>query len=116
MSDDDTPVDLKGIHELLKVAKHTPHQWRQREVLPPVDFPELTRPLWKRKTIILWAANTGRLPASLMEEARRLKRLQRGDIQPDILRGEPESGQPKPGIPAALFIAPELDDQGLSAR
>lgn len=56
------PVDLRGIAALLGVSRHTPNQWRQRDLLPKTDFPKLLRPAWKTSTIIRWAVDTGRWP------------------------------------------------------
>ncbi len=61
-------VDLAGIAELLEVQPHTPNQWRQRKLLPKVDFPDIKTPLWRKSTIINWARLTGRLPESLRSE------------------------------------------------
>ena len=44
-------VDLAGIARHMKVARFTPQQWVQRELLPPVDFPEIKEPLWYASTI-----------------------------------------------------------------
>jgi hypothetical protein len=45
-------VDLAGIARHMRVDRHTPGQWRQRGLLPPVDFPEITKePLWYASTI-----------------------------------------------------------------
>jgi hypothetical protein len=35
----------------MRVARHTPGQWAQRKLLPPVDFPELREPLWYAETV-----------------------------------------------------------------
>jgi len=44
-------VDLAGIARHMKVARFTPQQWVQRDLLPPVDFPEIKEPLWYASTI-----------------------------------------------------------------
>lgn len=44
-------VDLAGIARHMKVDRLTPQQWRQRGLLPPVDFPEIKEPLWYVSTI-----------------------------------------------------------------
>lgn len=45
-------VDLAGIARHMRVARYTPQQWKQRGHLPPVDFPEISEPLWYASTII----------------------------------------------------------------
>lgn len=45
-------VDLAGIAAHMHVQRYTPQQWRQRGLLPPVDFPEIAEPLWYASTII----------------------------------------------------------------
>jgi len=45
-------VDLAGIAHHMRVERYTPQQWRQRGLLPPVDFPEISEPLWYASTII----------------------------------------------------------------
>jgi hypothetical protein len=44
-------VDLAGIARHLRVERFTPQQWRQRDLLPPVDFPKIREPLWYASTI-----------------------------------------------------------------
>ncbi len=44
-------VDLAGIARHMKVDRNTPPQWRQRRLLPEVDFPEVDVPLWYASTI-----------------------------------------------------------------
>lgn len=44
-------VDLAGIARHMKVERFTPQQWRQRELLPEVDFPEIAEPLWLVSTV-----------------------------------------------------------------
>lgn len=44
-------VDLAGIARHMRVERYTPQQWRQRGLLPPVDFPEIREPLWYASTI-----------------------------------------------------------------
>lgn len=51
-------VDLKGIARHMKVNRLTPQQWRQRGLLPAVDFPEIDYPLWYVSTIKAWAATS----------------------------------------------------------
>jgi hypothetical protein len=45
-------VDLAGIARHMRVNRYTPQQWRQRGLLPPVDFPEISEPLWYASTVI----------------------------------------------------------------
>jgi hypothetical protein len=46
-------VDLAGIARHMKVdRRYTPQQWRQRNLLPPVDFPDIREPLWYASTIV----------------------------------------------------------------
>jgi len=44
-------VDLAGIARHMRVERFTPQQWKQRDHLPPVDFPEIKEPLWYASTI-----------------------------------------------------------------
>ncbi len=45
-------VDLAGIARHMRVdPRYTPPQWRQRGLLPAVDFPEIREPLWYADTI-----------------------------------------------------------------
>lgn len=45
-------VDLAGIARHMHVARLTPQQWQQRDLLPPVDFPQISGvPLWYAATI-----------------------------------------------------------------
>jgi hypothetical protein len=44
-------VDLAGIARHMRVERFTPQQWKQRDLLPPVDFPEIREPLWYASTI-----------------------------------------------------------------
>lgn len=45
-------VDLAGIAHHMRVERFTPQQWKQRGLLPPVDFPQIKEPLWYASTII----------------------------------------------------------------
>lgn len=45
-------VDLAGIARHMRVERFTPQQWKQRDLLPPVDFPEIREPLWYVSTIV----------------------------------------------------------------
>lgn len=59
-------VGLMEIADLLEVGKRTPHAWQYRKLLPPADFASINGlRAWRTNTILQWAANTGRLPASL---------------------------------------------------
>lgn len=69
-------VGLQEIAALLDVDDRTPHAWLYRKRLPVPDFPSVNGlRAWKRKTIVKWAAETGRLPAdgTLADEASKLK-------------------------------------------
>ena len=44
-------VDLAGIARHMNVERFTPQQWKQRDLLPPVDFPEIREPLWYATTV-----------------------------------------------------------------
>lgn len=55
---------------LLDVDSRTPHAWMSRRLLPEPDHASVNgNPAWNRDTIVAWAALTGRLPDSLIEEA-----------------------------------------------
>jgi len=55
-------VDLAGIARHMRVERFTPQQWKQRDHLPPVDFPEIKEPLWYATTIRdQFAVPTGRI-------------------------------------------------------
>ena len=60
--------DILGLQEvavLLEVGARTPHAWLYRGLLPVPDYASINGiRAWKRKTIIRWAAETGRLPVS----------------------------------------------------
>lgn len=59
-------VGLQEIADLLEVGRRTPHAWQYRKLLPPSDYPSINGlRAWRTSTILKWAANTGRLPASL---------------------------------------------------
>jgi hypothetical protein len=45
-------VDLAGIARHMRVERFTPQQWRQRKLLPPVDFPKIDEPLWYVTTLL----------------------------------------------------------------
>ena len=44
-------VDLAGIARHMHVERFTPQQWKQRDLLPPVDFPDIREPIWYASTI-----------------------------------------------------------------
>ena len=44
-------VDLAGVARHMHVERFTPQQWKQRDLLPPVDFPDIREPLWYASTI-----------------------------------------------------------------
>lgn len=55
-------VDLAGIARHMRVERFTPQQWKQRDHLPPVDFPLIREPLWYASTIKdQFVVPTGRL-------------------------------------------------------
>jgi len=55
-------VDLAGIARHMHVERFTPQQWKQRGLLPPVDFPDIKEPLWYASPIRNgFARRTGRL-------------------------------------------------------
>lgn len=55
-------IDLAGIARHMRVDRLTPQQWKQRGLLPPVDFPEIKgEPLWHPSSIRAFAERTGRI-------------------------------------------------------
>ena len=54
-------VDIKSIAERVHVQLDTVNKWRHRNLLPPVDYPQLSSPVWDWETIRTWAEQTGRL-------------------------------------------------------
>jgi hypothetical protein len=84
-------LDLSAIAERCGVSKFTPQQWRQRDVLPPVDFPEVDVPLWRVSTIRRWARDTDRDFRSSPKDVRTA-------VVPDSTN---------PGIPSLAFSAPD---------
>lgn len=56
-------IDLAGFARHMHVERFTPQQWRQRDLVPPVDFPDIKgEPLWYASTIRdTFALPTGRL-------------------------------------------------------
>jgi hypothetical protein len=56
-------VGLRDIARILEVDGRTPTKWRDRGILPEEDGKiSDTFPIWERRTILRWAAETGRLP------------------------------------------------------
>jgi hypothetical protein len=51
-------VDLAAIAAHMRVQRFTPQQWKQRGLLPPVDFPDIEYPLWYTSTIVYQFINT----------------------------------------------------------
>jgi len=65
---------------LLDVDKRTPFAWYTRRLLPAPDHASVNgSPAWNRDTIIRWAAHTGRLPDSLIDEAQVLGEFDRAE-------------------------------------
>lgn len=63
-------VGRTEIADLLDVDSRTPHAWMARRLLPSPDHESVNgSPAWDRETIVIWAAQTGRLPESLRDEA-----------------------------------------------
>jgi hypothetical protein len=69
--------DVLGIVEvaaLLEVQPRTPRMWLFRELMPEAEYLSVNgQRAWKRRSILKWAAKTGRLPesGSRAEEAKR---------------------------------------------
>lgn len=63
-------VGLQEIAVLLGVDDRTPHAWLYRKRLPVPDFASVNGlRAWKRKTIVKWAAETGRPhPEGLLDD------------------------------------------------
>ena len=62
-------VGLRDIAKILGVDGRTPTKWRDRGVLPEEDgMISETFPVWHRRTVLLWAAKTGRLPTQRAEQ------------------------------------------------
>lgn len=116
-------VDLAGISGLLDVKLSTPNQWRQRRILPEPDWPGLTRPLWRRKTILLWAWKTGRLPERFSDEVRRLRASDDTKPVPEVPQQSPRVEKQKPTfvtkedigaqIPKVIFQPAPLDPEAV---
>lgn len=56
-------VGLMEIAEMFGVELNTPRMWRKRGRLPEPDWMVSTTPVWYRRTIVAWAAETGRVLA-----------------------------------------------------
>lgn len=69
-----THPEILGLQEIattLDVAPRTPHAWKFRGKLPPVDYPEVNGlGAWDWDTVCAWAASSGRLPERFHAEAR----------------------------------------------
>lgn len=66
-------VGLQEIAVLLDVDSRTPHAWQYRTLLPVPDYESINGlRAWDRSTIVQWAAETGRLPEFLGDEAEEL--------------------------------------------
>jgi hypothetical protein len=66
-------LGLLDIAQLLGTARHTPHTWHTRGVLPKPDYLISGQvPAWKRMTVLRWAVHTYRAPPSVVEEYLRL--------------------------------------------
>ncbi len=57
-------VDIPLVAQRLGVSRNTVDIWRSRDILPPPDYPNLSRPLWDWTTIEDWAVNTNRLKSA----------------------------------------------------
>ena len=53
-------VDPEGLSRALGVARHTPHTWMARGILPPPAYRLGTTPWWRLDAIRAWADETGR--------------------------------------------------------
>lgn len=93
-------LDLAGIAKLLKVRHKTPNTWRQRGLLPPVDFPGIRTPLWKRATIVKWALVSGRLTGELAAELRAKQETGRTS---SLSQGGDDQ------VPSEVLAAPDVD-------
>lgn len=57
-----TPIGALEVAAMLQVKNRTVHQWVTRNVLPTADYPSVNgSQAWKRKTILRWAGETGRI-------------------------------------------------------
>jgi hypothetical protein len=54
-------VDLNGVAEMFGNKIATSYVWKSKGMLPPVDYPELSFPVWNRDTIVRWAGETRRI-------------------------------------------------------
>lgn len=62
MSDPARLLDRYQIADLLAVKPGTVSQWDKRGLLPPPAVVWRMGRVWNRRTILEWAADTGRLP------------------------------------------------------
>lgn len=98
-------LGMVEIAEFLDVGRRTPHAWADRDLLPPDDGPQVNGlRTWRRETILVWAAETGRLPKRLHKELPEgvtvESRLGGPDGRPPHKAGTPRRKPgPKPGTP-----------------
>lgn len=62
-NEDDDPLSIYEVSQLLNYKESTVSSWRQRHQMPKPDrmVSGGKIPLWKKKTILDWAGQTGRL-------------------------------------------------------
>jgi len=62
-NEDDDPLSIYEVANLLNFKESTVSSWRQRHQMPKPDkmVSGGKTPLWKKKTILDWAGQTGRL-------------------------------------------------------
>jgi hypothetical protein len=103
---------MPEIAALLGVSLSTVHQWRyKRELLPPPDYDLVNgAPAWERRSIVVWAGDTGRLGAPALERfpvraalVAEYRRARRRDPAAAPRRGGPPAGEPK--VPDELVEA-----------
>lgn len=92
-------VDLAGMAKRFGVKRGTPKRWRARGVLPPVDVPEVTVPLWWASTLRDWGHGR-RTPIEFRYE------LPEGEPEPED--GEDEDDDEGTGVPEVVFSGPVL--------
>lgn len=62
-------IGIVELPEFLGFVKGTVHMWGYRGHLPEPDYPSINgHKAWRRRTIVKWAAETGRLPRWLYPE------------------------------------------------
>lgn len=54
-------VDIEAVAQRLDVKRQTVRMWRHRQILPEPDWYLNGGPIWKWKTVQVWAEETGRL-------------------------------------------------------